>query len=315
MSSEVLWSVIGISVSVVFGLVGIYLTLRSRYSGRITFVDEQTIELFDSVGNTIEKLEVSYDGNLVSDNLVLLNGAFVNSGKSDITPEMVEQPISICLPEGYKWLSGNMVESNINAQLVIESDSKLSIRTGLFRRNEFVRFHALAQLPNSTDNETNGSNLKQALTFSHRITNTSDIDTSELDERTVSKTYLKSKLTFPLIMLILTLGVGAYALYKGVPHQIVYPIEFKHGSEQVLVKPLSEDLVRLVSVESDYEQEMSLGEYIRLKKGNPISIERNDYYILWVIGLQSLLLGLLVALVLFYYFKNRKLLKIFNRLK
>jgi hypothetical protein len=82
--SGTIWSIIGIFISVIFGLIGIYLTIRSKYSGRVTFVNEQTIELFDAIGNSLDKLAVTYNGSAVNENLVLLNGAFINSGKFDI---------------------------------------------------------------------------------------------------------------------------------------------------------------------------------------------------------------------------------------
>lgn len=121
-------------------------TIRSKYSGRITFFNEQTIELFDAIGNSLDKLAVTYNGSAVNENLVLLNGAFINSGKFDITKDMVEQPITITLPEGYKWLTGRIVDSNVKAEFIQVDDNNVSISTGLFRCGEYIRFHALAQL-------------------------------------------------------------------------------------------------------------------------------------------------------------------------
>ena len=59
MPLEIFGSVLGISISVIFGVIGIYLTIKSRYPGQITFVNEQTIELFDAVGSTVDGLSVT----------------------------------------------------------------------------------------------------------------------------------------------------------------------------------------------------------------------------------------------------------------
>lgn len=102
--------------------------------------------MFDAIGNSLDKLAVTYDGAAVNENLVLLNGAFINSGKFDITPDMVEQPITIRLPDGYKWLTGRVIDSNVKAEFIQVDKNNVSISTGLFRCGEYIRFHALAQL-------------------------------------------------------------------------------------------------------------------------------------------------------------------------
>ena len=96
-----IWSIVGITVSAGFGVWGIYLAIRHRYPGRITFVTEQLIELFDDIGNTLPGLSVVYNNEEVSKNLVLLNGALINTGSIDISPSNIEKPISLRLPNEF----------------------------------------------------------------------------------------------------------------------------------------------------------------------------------------------------------------------
>jgi len=173
---EIFGSVLGISISVIFGVIGIYLTIKSRYPGQITLVNEQTIESFDAVGSTVDGLSVTYYGQEIKDNLVLLNGAFINTGKTDITTSMVEQPITLKLLDGYKRLSGKVVQSKVESKLVPINSNTISISTGLFRCGECVRFHALAQLPDNKNGVSNARNLKKSIEFKHRITNTRSIN-------------------------------------------------------------------------------------------------------------------------------------------
>ena len=92
MDASTAWSVAGIIVSVVLGIYGIYIALRVRYPGRITMVIEKTIELYDDIGAVKfpGHFFLTFNGEAVKRNLVLLNGALVNTGKTDIGPEMVE---------------------------------------------------------------------------------------------------------------------------------------------------------------------------------------------------------------------------------
>lgn len=312
MTSEVIWSILGVSVSTIFGVVGIYLTVKSRYSGRVTFVNEQTIELFDAIGNSLDKLAVTYDGSAVNENLVLLNGAFINSGKFDITPDMVEQPITIKLPDGYKWLTGRVIDSNVKASLEQEDENTISISTGLFRCGEYVRFHALAKLPEEEVDESNSKRFKDALKFQHRIVNTKSIDETETKPKKDSQKTLKRKGIPFLLMLLLMSGLMGFIAYQGFPKIMLYSYSVSDSKvELVKVKTTNNDLVKVVSTESDLEIEESFSDFIKKTKGHP-SLGKPDADIKFYImaSIQLLLIFAMLAMQIFEYYRNRRLLRI-----
>lgn len=308
MSTEILWSVVGISISVIFGVVGIYLTIKSRYPGKITFINEQTIELFDAIGNSLDKLEVSYNRESVTENLVLLNGAFVNTGKTDISTSMVEQPITISLPEGYKWLTGKVVFSKSKAALNHIDEQNISIETGLFRCGEYVRFHALAQLPDNEDGFSNAKKLKKSLKFKHRITNTTKVETAEAKPRIESKKEYRRRALPMLVMLIITVAVFSYSLYIGTPKSLAYPYQVASDKvELVRIKTTREDIVEIVSNESDFEIDSTIDDFIKNKRGNPSLIESNKHWDLYfAFGMNFLIVLLMIGMSSFDYFKNNK---------
>lgn len=310
MNSDVFWAVLGISVSVIFGVLGIYLTLRSRYPGKITFVNEQIIELFDSVGNTIEKLEVTYDDSEISQNLVLLNGSFINSGKSDITIDMVEKPIHLSLPAGYKWLSGNMVQSDVDAELTIVDDRTIAISTGLFRKNEFIRFHALAQLPDSEGEKSNAKKLKDSLTFSHRITNTANIDECEVDQTKANKKYFRRRILPILVFVLIAVGLIGFQLYKGLPHKMTYLLDVGGVTEQVQVKVIDNKTVDVKSLVSDFESEMLFSDFITRTSGTPkLEKASNNWLSFILLGVQMLMFIIMLFIPSYEYYRNKRLLK------
>ncbi len=314
MSSEIIWSILGVSVSVIFGLIGVYLTVKSRYPGKITFVNEQTIELFDSIGNSLDGLAVSYDGEQVNENLVLLNGAFINSGKTDITKDMVEKPIALKLPDGYKWLTGKVVKSNIDAELNLIDDNTITISTGLFRCGEYVKFHALAQLPENTDDVSNSKKLKESISFHHRITNTRKIDETEVQPLAASKKELKRRgIPFALILLVMV-GAFSFSLYSGLPKTMVYKYPVSNGViESVTVKTTSGDTVEVSSIETEFEIEEPFEEFIGKVRGTPSLGAPTGYFrLIFIVAFQLLLVGGMLSMLLFDFTKNRRLLRIIN---
>ncbi len=203
-----IWSIVGITISAGFGIWGIYIAIRHRYPGRITFVTEQIIELFDDIGDTLPGLSVTYNNDEVSKNLVLLNGALINTGSIDISQSNIEKPISLRLPDDFKWLNAKIINtsSDLNANVEITEDGNIVFDVGLFRKKEYIRFHALAEVPLGEADKLKSSSklLSNAISFYHRITNTRKIDTSELD--VISKRRFR-RFLIPVAMIFLV-GVG-----------------------------------------------------------------------------------------------------------
>lgn len=312
MDAGTIWSIIGIVISVIFGLIGIYLTIRSKYSGRVTFVNEQTIELFDAIGNSLDKLAVTYNGSAVNENLVLLNGAFINSGKFDITKDMVEQPITIILPKGYKWLTGRIVDSNVKAEFIQVDENNISVPTGLFRCGEYIRFHALAQLPEINEDVSNSERFKKAISFEHRIVNTKSINETETHSKKESLRTLKKKGIPLALMLLMMVGLVGFMTYKGFPKVLLYSYAVsQYKTELVQVKTTSNNLVKVSSRDSEFEVEEPFLDFIEKTEGYPSLSEPDiDYIFYMLFSIQILLILTLLSNQSFEYYRNSRLLKI-----
>lgn len=315
MTSEIIFSIIGLSISAIFGFIGIYLTVKSKYSGKITFVNEQTIELFDAIGNSLDKLSVTYNGSAVNENLILLNGAFINSGKSDITSSMVEQPITIRLPDGYKWLTGKVIKSNAKANLIQENENTMSISTGLFRCGEYVRFHALAQLPEADEDDSSSKRFKRALSFNHRIVNTKNIEETVTQPQKTSRKNFILKGFFYLVILLMLLGTISLVLFEGLPKIMLYSYSISDSRvEQVKITRKRNDFVKVESKESEFEVEEPFSEFISKTTGNPTLGESEDsfktYILFFLLSSYALLVLGAFSSHSFTFYRNRRILKI-----
>lgn len=183
MTTSTFLTILGIVVTVILGAWGVHLAIAQRYPGRITFVKEACIGIFDSIVRNLPELSVSYKDRPVSENLVLLKGFLLNTGSKDVTESMAEKGLSLNLPEDFRWLTARVVSASPNVRGSTRcSERSIFFEMGLFRCNEHIRFEALAEVPAETDRgeSTLGGILEQALTFDHRIADTRKVDKQEL---------------------------------------------------------------------------------------------------------------------------------------
>jgi len=188
-------AVLGILVSLGFGAWGVFLALRHRYPGEITFVREQIIALFHAIVKDLPDLAVLYRGAPVGPNVVLLRGSFVNTGTKDISPSMTEGSLTLSLPEGSKWLSASVMSCSphVKASLSVPYPNAIVLASGLLRCKEFIRFQALAELvtpeasagPSVADSVER--QLERSLRFEHRIQDTRRVRSVELGATRRSK--------------------------------------------------------------------------------------------------------------------------------
>src|SRR5205085_6381415 len=134
MDKSTILAIAGTVATIVLGTWSIYLALKRRYPGRITLLKETSIGLFDSIVRNLPELAILYKGEPVSQSLVLLKGIFHNTGSIDITESMVEEKLTIHLPEGFKWLTGKVVSTSadVKANLTLLSPHSLIFDLGLF---------------------------------------------------------------------------------------------------------------------------------------------------------------------------------------
>ena len=69
MNPTTILAIIGTLATIVLGGWGIYLAVKRRYPGRITFIIEDSIGLFDSIVRNLPELAVLYKGESVRQNL------------------------------------------------------------------------------------------------------------------------------------------------------------------------------------------------------------------------------------------------------
>lgn len=273
-------TIISIIVSIIFGIVGVWSLLfayrQKQYPGRISLVKEGFIGLFDEIIRNQEKLSILYDGSPIGQNLILLKGILLNSGTIDITKNMTKDgPLTFELPVGFKWIDQKVISSSegLNVQLSKLDDRHLRIDfVSTFRREEYIRFEALAEVPLSYADETNGKDtdaatiLQKKITFKHRIDNTKkEIDTQGYDKPQPFKSLLlKEKPMLFFVFLILISSFLLLVLYYFTPteYAINYIIQSKDGQNtEVKIKAIEKDKVEITNIEDDSKEVVPIDEF------------------------------------------------------
>ncbi len=301
---------LGIIVSAAFGLWGVRLTLLGQYGGELTFVWERPIALFDQIVRDLSDLSVAYKNQPVTEHLVLLKAALVNSGKLDIAPAMVEDSVRLLLPAGYKWITAVVLSASagVSASLKSEGDGTLAVTMGLLRRGEFVRIQALAEVPQTESGKAGAKRepdaiLRESLQFSHRIANTRPIVSSELYEPATMKRRSRSYLIVTAFGVLLSGATGAVLLTRGVPQDIVYPLNLDNRGQrsEYVIRGRSTG-ISVRDVASGENVTLTPGEFFKALAGPPrLRPDTIVVWFLWVVPGSYVL-----APLLFFAFSLRR---------
>jgi len=292
-------TIFSIVLALIFFGITIWLTLRRRYPGQITYFEESCIGLFDSIVRNLSDLKVLYKSDPVSENIVLLKGYIMNTGSKDITKDMVEEPLTLRLPEGFKWLDAKVVQSqtNLSARLTIKEVIRAEFDFGLFRVNEHVKFEALAEVPasesqNGNNREENAvAEFKKGLTVSHRIADTHKVLTNQLPTPLSFKDLLFILLIWSLLGLIAIGFALALLPTSGIFNQkeLHYLITTQTGDKvEVKIEVARDGTIVTKGLEKPLEKRQSISEFFAGCNFQPIVGEQRSSYvpniILFVIG-------------------------------
>ncbi|MDB6110904.1 MAG: hypothetical protein JWR69_2654 [Pedosphaera sp.] len=158
-------------MTILFGAWAIILAKQHQYPGQLTYYAEKPIRLFNDITRNLTDINILYRGEPMTKNLVVARGYLLNTGHKDIAPEMVTAPITFKLPEGWKWRDAKATSLTVNGVAAkILDERTLSIPFQLFRKNEYVTFESLIEVPHE-------QSFGGFFDASHRISDTGNIKT------------------------------------------------------------------------------------------------------------------------------------------
>jgi hypothetical protein len=287
-------------ISLIATIGGIYIALKySLLLGKVTFLKEQTIPLFDTIVKNLPELSVSFKGKPVSPKLFLIKGALLNSGKRDISTTMVENPITINLPEDYKWLEAKVINTspNVRASINFIGQTSILFETGLFRNGEYIRFEALIEAP------TEGADkIDKAIQFSHRIADLRKITKSEIKEVDINPKHKWMLISLPVLGLIFF----GYFIFSP-KHDIIY--SYKNANDKIIkvkINSIKKNQIKIEGIDNEnkYNEIINPDKFYSHIQG--IDFKEKSLFIRENLIVFAAYIFFPIAFLIFLYIKNRK---------
>lgn len=217
--------IIGILLPIIIMIIQLILRWRDKQISHITLIENKNIVLFPSLINKIDGLNIKYNKKNITGNLLFYQLTIFNSGVSDIPKSKIYAPLSLKLPELYKWSSYKIFDKSEGLDIEISSiDTELILAWDLLRVGEFVRIDTVIECSPECqlDNKISINNLLSNITFNKsRIVNLQiskkNIRNYEIALRNM-KTYMFILLGFLLI----------YTMFPKYENHIMYDVNMKN---------------------------------------------------------------------------------------
>lgn len=180
MDTSLVWTIVGVVLTIAFGILGVILVKQKKYPGKISLVKHSTISLFNNIARNFEEISIKYKEDMIKENIVYVKCYFINDGNLDLEGNSIEKPITLSLDENLKWVKAVITAKSLdlNIQNSINNDSHdLEFRFGLFRVKEFFQFEALVEIQNA---DIKSDEIFESIDVSHRISNTQKIETRSI---------------------------------------------------------------------------------------------------------------------------------------
>lgn len=271
------FGIIGIVVSFLFGVWGVYLAYKNAKSkASLAFVHEQVIGLFDDVASKLPNLSIKYKDRQIDSKVLLINGYIANDGGKDISRAMVERTLSALLPEKWKWLECKILSApedlSVTSEITLEKE--LCFEFGLFRKGESFSFQALI----SIDDEINPKKTKaliDKIEWSHRISDLGKVSSIDLPYEKKSLFRYIIPITVGLIYVVMSFfTLFSNSLERPVINYMV-PVDGKYI--EVKFTPELDGSAKLEAIEIEHEETVNLQQYFNTTKISPkISYQKNS---------------------------------------
>lgn len=250
---------ISLIISVSFGVWGIVAILKRRDTGRITFVEENTIGLFSSKALHFPGIKIRYGDKDLTEQVVYLKGSLINTGNSDLSTND-SHTLKIKIPTNFKCINCKISGHSKEVKCSIDSTGNyLMFDFELLKRNEYLEFEVLLEFAGENISIST-SDLIKSLEFSHRIPNTASV----VKRKLASKDEIKNKRRDFLMYSIIG---GAFLLFLVVMSALNYTknpqhIKFKYFKDSieylVTVNPQAKERIQLNDDERGFSETIPL---------------------------------------------------------
>lgn len=274
---------------------------------KIVHFSINSYDIGKGLSNEFPEFRLHYNNDMLSDNVMVLKGGFMNVGRNDINALNGIDDIKLILPErctvkAVKVLSAT---DGLTVNITFENNVINFGISEILKSDEYFKYIVIVEIGEEI------KNLYDRIKFNHRILNTDKIKNVCIKETEESKKSKIFKMVF-IPMMIITILFSILSLMYSLNQNLEYKIIQKTTNKEVQLK-----------IDTQSKLYIYNGIYIPFIDDNEISLEElnNNYSISpviafdWnkVIYISVEILFLILYIVIFYYMfwgKNRHIINV-----
>ena len=202
-------------VSIIVGALISYLIAKWQMKkNKIVHFSINSYDIGKGLSDEFPDFKLHFAGEALADNVVVLKGGFMNTGRNDINGLKGENDIKMVLPEECTFRTVKVTPSTEDLIVNTNNSSKNVINFGIneiIKTNEYFKYTAIVE----TSKEI--KSISEKIKFHHRILNTDEIKDVHIGEygRKKKNIYVKTARIIYILFFIFTLSI--------IPYSILYP--------------------------------------------------------------------------------------------
>ncbi len=261
MDHSTIISATGVIFTVAFGIWAVHLAMKHR-APKLTLLPEIVLPLFNTIIRGFPELQLTIDGEPIGKSIILIRAFLLNTGRKDISRQMIEDNVQLRLPDNHKWIKPKIVSksSDVQAEIQVIEDPIIAFDFGLIRPGEYIQFEVLVDMPRKPREErakkmSESSELLNKIRLYHRIADTGPIERLELNPRPPKSAIVMSAMFMFMIIGWTWMSLGPA---NDLIFQPIWKIKNKYGENVHVVSDYLEGgKVRLKGVDTDYNEVIS----------------------------------------------------------
>ena len=187
---------------VLSAIIAFFIAKWQMKKNKIVHFSINSYDIGKGLSNEFPEFQLHFGGEGLADNVMVLKGGFMNTGRNDINALKGDADIKIILPEGCRIKAVKVLPSTddliVNANQDKENVINFGIRE-LFKSNEYFKYTAIIET--TKEIEDIFDNLK----FQHRILNTEKIQDTYIGLQRKYRKYRRVKMVLLFSFLLLCL--------------------------------------------------------------------------------------------------------------
>lgn len=207
-------------ISIIVGAIISYLIAKWQMKkNKIVHFSINSYDIGKGLSDEFPDFKLHFAGEALADNVMVLKGGFMNTGKNDIDGLKGENDIKMILPKECKIKAITVSPSTdgltITATKDDEKDNILSFGISeIFKTDEYFRYTAIVEMSNGF------KDISEAIEYHHRIKDTSKIYNLNIGERR-SPVKRKRFIYYTAFIFFLCILEFILSLYPGVHYKII----------------------------------------------------------------------------------------------